>query len=86
MYVWLPTYTGVPVDASYFERNGKLASALSIEKARRLLGWEPQEDWRGGQATMLPPTVVENSGGGGGGGYVPTWHLRRRGSEAKPKL
>ena len=37
---------GVPIDLEYFESHGPLATVLSIDKAKKFMGWEPEEDWR----------------------------------------
>ena len=60
----------------YFESHGPLATALSIDKAREMLGWEPEEDWRNGAAGFRQPEPEPEGGWAGDGGYVPSWHTR----------
>jgi len=60
----------------YFESHGPLATALSIDKAREMLGWEPEEDWRQGAAGFRQPEPEPEGGWAGDGGYVPSWHTR----------
>ena len=67
---------GVPIDLEYFESHGPLATVLSIDKAKKFMGWEPEEDWRLGAAGFNQPTPEPEGGYLGQGGYTPSWHKR----------
>jgi hypothetical protein len=65
------------VRACVVQEHGERATALSVQKAKRLLDWEPREDWRQGRAGLREPEPVPAQAVVGAGGYEPAW--RRRG-------